>query len=262
VIAANDDDLWNEAGAITPFYLKPYFYQTGWFYLFCCAVLLIAGTGLHRLRLKNVRREFKAVLSERTRIAREIHDGLVQSLAGVVLQLETGQLSSQDSAQRHFARALDLARKGVQEARRAIDNLRPENGGTHSELPDAIRSMAEQRLQHSGMSLQFDVIGEPTPLSETLQSELLRICQEALQNVLKHSGAQLVHIYMEYENRLLRLSIKDDGKGFEQNAASQRGHFGLIGMRERAEKIGADLKIQSASGQGSLIQICVRKTKD
>src|SRR5690242_20165810 len=91
--------------------------------------------GFHRLGVGIVRSEFKAVVSERTRIAREIHDGLVQSLAGVVLQLETAeQLPSQDSAKHHFRRALDLARQGVQDARRAIDDLRPASASKHAEF--------------------------------------------------------------------------------------------------------------------------------
>ena len=257
VEACNNDGVWNAAGASTQFYLKPYFYQTGWFYLLCVAASILAATGLHRLRLRKVRREFKAVLLERTRIAREIHDGLVQSLAGVVLQLETAQqLSSQESAKRHFNRALDLARQGVQDARHAIDNLRPVELRP-ADFPEHMRSLMQQQLQNSNVSLDFAVIGEPLSLSEATQSQLLRICQESIQNVLKHSEAENVNVKMEYGKSLVRLSIRDNGKGFDPNSVSPQGHFGLIGMRERAAGLGANLQIQSHAGEGTLIRVSV-----
>jgi signal transduction histidine kinase len=208
------------------------------------------------LRLRKVRREFRAVLSERARIAREIHDGLIQTLAGVVMQLETAQLlPSQESSQR-LDRALDLARQGVQDARLAIGDLRPaDEKGRLVEFSELVRQLAQLQIQNNGLSLDFQVIGSPFSLSESVQTELLRICQESFQNILKHSEASAVEVHVEYGNGILKLSIRDNGKGFDVNSDSPRGHFGLIGLRERAAQLGADLGIQSASGQGTIINI-------
>jgi signal transduction histidine kinase len=209
------------------------------------------------LRLRKVRREFKVVLLERTRIAREMHDGLVQVLAGVVLQLETvQQLASQESAKQHFQRALDLARQGVRDARHAIDNLRSAEMQS-VDFPERLRNLTQQQVENSNVSLKFDLTGQPVSLSQPIQSELLRICQESLQNILKHSEAQKVNIRMEYGEGVVRLSIQDDGKGFDPDSASPQGHFGLIGIRERAAELGAELMIQSRPGQGTLIHLSV-----
>ena len=122
VLASNNDDVWNEAGASLNFYVKPHFYQTTWFYFICIAAVFGAAMGLHRQKMRKASKEFVAVLSERSRIAREIHDGLTQGLAGVVMQLETVRLlPAGDQAEKHLDRALELARKSVEDARRTIE---------------------------------------------------------------------------------------------------------------------------------------------
>ncbi len=259
VIASNNDGVWNEKGASVSFYLKPYFYQTSWFYVLCGITVLFVGSGIHRTRLKKVSAEFKAVIAERSRIAREIHDGLAQSLAGIVMQLETAQLiSAKDKSQRHLDRALELARDGVQDARRAIGDLRP-TPLEAQDFPFALRSMIQHQLQDTNISFHFDLTGTPIAIPVNVQSELLRICQESAQNVIKHSQAQSLRVKMNYDNETLTVSIQDDGRGFDVNSLPPAGHYGLSGIRERCHQLGADLSIQSSPQKGTLVLISVSK---
>ncbi|MCI0447779.1 histidine kinase, partial [bacterium] len=155
VTASNNDGLWNESGASASFYLKPYFYQTIWFHVLCGVIVVFVGVLYHRYRIKKVSAEFKAVIEERARIAREIHDGLAQEVAGVVLQLETAQSLPNENSQKHLDRALQLARQSVREVRRAIGDLRPV-ALSPADFPDAIRSMFHQQLQDTNLMLRFD----------------------------------------------------------------------------------------------------------
>ena len=228
VIASNNDGLWNETGASASFHMKPYFYQTQWFYLVCGMVVLFVGSGLHRVRVKKVSSEFRAVIAERSRIAREIHDGLAQALAGIVMQLETAQLiPSNDKSQHHLDRALEMARDGVQDARRAIGDLRP-TPLEAQDFPFAIRSMIQHQLQDTNISFRFDLTGAPLSIPVDVQSELLRICQESTQNVIKHSQAQNLFVKMNYENESTQISIQDDGRGFRCGSASTRRTLRII----------------------------------
>jgi ligand-binding sensor domain-containing protein/signal transduction histidine kinase len=254
VIASNNDGVWNESGTNTSFYLKPYFYQTPWFYLLCGVMVVLVAVGFHRQRIKKVSAEFKAVIEERTRIAREIHDGLAQAVAGVVLQLETAQSSTKEKSQRHLDRALELARQSVQDVRHAIGDLRPPALGP-ADFPEAVRSMIHQQLQDANLTLQFDVTGNPVSLSEKIQTELFRICQESVQNVIKHSKAQTVSVKINYGPASLNLLVGDDGCGFDMNSGSIDGHYGLAGIRERAIHIGAECFIRSTPEQGTLVQV-------
>jgi ligand-binding sensor domain-containing protein/two-component sensor histidine kinase len=254
VIACNNDGVWNESGTKASFYLKPYFYQTVWFYAVCSVFVLFVAAGYHRHRIKKVSAEFRAVLEERARIAREIHDGIAQGIAGVVLQLETAQSLSRENSQRYLNRALELARQSVHEVRRAIGDLRPMTLGA-ADFPEAICSMVRQQVHDTNLKFDFDVSGNPIPLSENAQRELLRICQESVQNAIKHSNAQRVTVKIHYDPTAVNLSVEDDGSGFDVLSASSDSHFGLAGMRERAARMGGQLSIQSISGEGTLIEI-------
>ncbi|MCI0416212.1 histidine kinase [bacterium] len=254
VIASNNDGLWNESGAKISFYLRPYFYQTAWFYALCGVIFIFVAVSYHQHRIQKVSAEFKAVIEERARIAREIHDGLAQGVAGVVLQLETAQSSSEENSIKHVDRALQLARQSVREVRRAIGDLRPLSLAP-ADFPEAIRSMVSQQLQDTNLAFRFDVSGSPVPLSENIQAEVLRICQESVQNTIKHGRAQNLSVKINYEPTSVNLSVIDDGCGFNVQSASSNGHYGLAGMRERAARMGAQCSIRSSSGQGTFVEI-------
>ena len=257
VIASNNDGLWNETGDSLGFYLKPYFYQTFWFYLLCAIGLSLVAAAIYRFRIKKIKAEFDAVLAERTRIAREIHDTLAQGLSGIVLQLDAAQeVKSQKESNYHFSKAQDLARSSLKEARRTIWALRPQELES-SGLPTAISETAKRIIADSDLQFQMNVIGEPRKLSPQVEEQLLRISQEAITNVMKHARAKALWVEVKYESNKIELLVRDDGVGFNPDTASTDGHFGLTGIKERVHQIKGALRIQSQPETGTELFVSV-----
>jgi signal transduction histidine kinase len=208
---------------------------------------------------EKVQRE--ATLEERTRIARELHDTLEQALAGISLQLK-GLTAIWTPAPAEARRIIDMARSmvrhGQDEARRTVYNLR-QLAFEGSDLPAALSKMAGQTGDGSKPSVEVRIVGTPAALPTKLDSHLLRIGQEATTNALKHAQASHIRLELRYDQNCVQLAVSDDGCGFDvQSAApSDAGHFGLLGMRERAEKIGGRLKITSDAGTGTVVEVFV-----
>jgi len=205
--------------------------------------------------------EQKATLEERGRIARELHDSLEQALAGISLQLDgfartLGQLPVESARALHLARA--MVRHGQEEARRTVRNLRT-LALEKNDLPTALAQMAQSAGEGAAARIAMEVTGTRGPLSPKIESHLLRIGQEATTNALKHAQAKNIRLRLHYEPRVVELSIRDDGRGFDTERAlpSEAGHFGLLGMRERAEKIGGTLNLVSRPGAGTTVQVQV-----
>ncbi|MGH9761591.1 MAG: ATP-binding protein, partial [Blastocatellia bacterium] len=259
VIACNNDGVWNEAGASYGFRLKPHFYQTYWFYGLCLAGLGLAIWQFYLLRVRRIRSEFSAVLAERNRIAREIHDTLTQSLAGISLQLELVAkkiTSSAEAAKDHLNQARMLTRESLDDARRSIWDLRSQSL-EQEDLPTNLSRAARQLTANSAVRTQLKVTGTYRPLDKAIEGNLVRICQEAINNALKHAAPQRIDISLEFDADGTRLSVHDDGKGFESERPLPvaEGHFGLLGMRERAEQIGGKLTVRSAPGAGTEVSV-------
>ena len=258
VQAANNDGVWNEAGASLAFYVRPPFYRTFWFLLL--AVLGIAAIVilLYRLRLRRLHQQFQAVLAERNRVAREIHDTLAQSFVGVSVQLElTAQLlahSQIDAAGQQIDRTREYVRDGLAEARRSIWDLRAATA-QHT-LPTRLTRVAEQASTES-LPIQVNIGGTYRTVDAKLEDEILRIAQETLSNVARHAHASHVTIDLRYHSNRLTLTIADDGRGFDaaDNSLPSKGHFGVQGMRERAAQIHAQLVVESAPGQGTTVKL-------
>ena len=198
-----------------------------------------------------------AVLEERNRFAREIHDTLAQGFAGIVLQLEAAEQVLGDTApevQDHMARAKGLARDSLQEARRSVWDLLPQ---ALEQLPldTAIREEVRRRFDAQG---SFSVSGEQRPLSSSVQTALLRICQEALTNISRHAAATRVSVKMVFHPDAIHLEVRDDGIGFDRelSGASQEpgSGFGLIGMEQRARQLGGTIVVSSKKGQGTVVE--------
>jgi signal transduction histidine kinase/ligand-binding sensor domain-containing protein len=262
VQAANNDGVWNEAGAGLPFDLKPRFYQSLWFYALMtllAAGLVVAATMLvQRRRMLRTEREFNAVLGERNRIAREIHDTLAQGYVGVSVQLEVlAELlrkNRMEAAVKQLDKTRTQVREGLAEARQSIWALRSQDSGEKT-LPVRLRRMAEN-AGLGGLETQFLVFGAYRPLSQDTEQELLRIAQEAIQNVQRHSGAKCLTAQIEYLPGAVALEIRDDGRGFDMTEAAEReGHYGLTGMRERAATLGGTLEITSGPGRGTTVRV-------
>ena len=255
VIASNNDGVWNETGAAFGIYLKPYFYQTYWFYTLCLLALIMLAWLLFRLRVRGMQAQFGAVLAERTRIAREIHDNLAQEMTGISVQLEVVARKmppEAETAMTYLDRARQQVRHGIAEARRYVWELRSPTL-ENNDLPAALAETARRFTHETAIQVQVEVNGTFRPLAHAVEDNLLRIGQEAINNAVKHAHAQRILVNLVFDTRRVQLIVRDDGRGFDNQAArnEKAGHFGLIGMRERAEQIGGTLSIQSINGSGT-----------
>lgn len=255
VIASNNDGVWNQTGAAFSLYLKPYFYQTYWFYAVCLLVLVLLAWLLFRLRVRAMQAQFSAVLAERTRIAREIHDNLAQEMSGLSVQLEVVARTmppGADAARSSLDRARQQVRHGIAEARRYVWELRSPTL-ENNDLPAALTETARRLTHETAIQAQVEVNGTFRPLAQLVEDNLLRIGQEAINNAVKHAQAQRIFVNLVFDARRVQLIVRDDGRGFDNQVAGngRAGHFGLIGMRERAEQIGGTLSIQSTDGSGT-----------
>lgn len=255
VIASNNDGVWNQTGAAFALYLKPYFYQTYWFYAVCVLALAILAWLLFRLRVRGMQAQFGAVLAERTRIAREIHDNLAQEMAGISVQLEVVARKmppGAETAMTYLDRARQQVRHGIAEARRYVWELRSPTL-ENNDLPTALAETARRLTHETAIQAQVEVNGTFRPLAQLVEDNLLRIGQEAMNNAVKHSQAQRIFVNLVFDSRRVQLIVRDDGRGFDNTVAGngRAGHFGLIGMQERAEQIGGTLSINSTDGSGT-----------
>jgi signal transduction histidine kinase/ligand-binding sensor domain-containing protein len=264
VQAANNDGVWNAEGTALTFDLRPHFYQTLWFY----ALLAMAVVGLvvlvQRLRLKRAAQEFNAVLGERNRIAREIHDTLAQGYVGISVQLEVLaellRLSRVEAAEKHLDTTRAYVREGLADARQSIWALRSQDSG-ETTLPVKLRRMVETE-ESGGLKSRFSIFGAYRPLRPDAEREILRVAQEAIHNVRKHAGATQLDVQLEYRPSEIALEVRDDGQGFAADEAPGPGHFGLTGMRERAATIGGTLEVTSEAGVGTAVRLCVTARRD
>ena len=257
VIASNNDGVWNQTGASFALYLKPYFYQTYWFYAVCVLALAMLAWLIFRLRVRAMQAQFGAVLAERTRIAREIHDNLAQEMAGISVQLEVVARTippGADTAMTYLDRARQQVRHGIAEARRYVWALRSPTL-ENNDLPTALAETARRLTHETAIQAQVEVNGTFRPLVQLVENNLLRIGQEAMNNAVKHAQAQRIFVNLVFDARRVKLIVRDDGCGFDNQVAGNgsTGHFGLIGMQERAEQIGGTLSIHSAAGSGTEI---------
>jgi signal transduction histidine kinase/streptogramin lyase len=257
VIAANNDGVWNETGAALDFYLQPRFYQTYWFYLLCLLLLAFTAWQLYRLRVRRMALQFRAVLAERNRIAREIHDNLAQDILGISVQLElVARLmpAAAEAAKGHLDRARMLVRNSMTEARRYVWDLRSQEL-QKKDLPAALRDTTKRLTAQSNVETVVEVAGLMRPLPVEVETNLLRIGQEAINNAVKHARANRIEVGLNFDTRNVRLSVRDNGRGFDPSEQIADGHFGLLGMRERAEQIGGVLSIDSAPERGTQIAV-------
>jgi signal transduction histidine kinase/ligand-binding sensor domain-containing protein len=257
VQAANNDGLWSTAGAALTFELRPHYYQTAWFFV----LLLLAAAGivvlLLRLRLRRAEGEFRAVLGERNRIAREIHDTLAQGYVGVSVQLEVLaellRLKKPEEASKHLDLTRNYVREGLADARQSIWALRSQDSA-ETTLPVRLRRMTEAEDGH-GLEARFSIFGAYRPMPPGTEQEFLRVAQEAIHNVKKHAGAKQLFVQLEYGPDGVALEVRDDGSGFAARQEPQQGSFGLTGMRERAAAIGGTLEVESEPSRGTTVRL-------
>ncbi len=265
VIASNNSGVWNETGDTLEFSIAPAYYQSNWFYASCVAAFLAMLWGLYRLRLYQIRREFNAQLDgsveERMRVARELHDTLLQSFQASLIQMQAARnifARRPEKAEQSLDKAITMAAGAVAEGRNAIQDLRvhPAGGGDLAQLLTA----AGQELARSGEVqgnppfFRVTVEGERQDLEPLLQDEVYRIARELLRNAFRHAQAGRIEAEIRYESRQLRVHIRDDGKGIDPEilkAGGSAGHWGMPGMRERADRFGGKLDFWSEAGAGT-----------
>ena len=266
VIACNNDGVWSESAASFDFYLQPHFYRTYWFYSLLALALALLIWQFYRLRVRQIQGQFSAVLAERTRIARDIHDNLAQEMLGISMQLEVVARTippSADVARNHLDRVRMLVRHGIAEARRYVWDLRSQ-ALENKDLAAALADTARRLTADTTVYAQVQVSGTFRPLPEAVESNLLRICQEAINNAVRHAQAQRILVSLDFEIAQVRLTVRDNGRGFEYKFSSNgdSGHFGLVSMRERAEAMGGKFEIISRPNEGTEVNVAVPLSVD
>jgi ligand-binding sensor domain-containing protein/signal transduction histidine kinase len=256
VIGCNADGFCNETGASTSFSLAPHFYQRWWFPPLCAVLLGLAGWMIYQLRIHRLREQFNIILTERSRIARELHDTLIQGLSGITMEMQAlaGRLRTPEER----ATLEDIVRDAgtcLRETRRSVAGLRSQQG-PDSGLATAIAQAAKHITEAKAIKLKLKLDKGPNDISPEVQYNLLRIASEAVNNSVKHSGAKTIEVVLQTTPDMLQLSVKDDGSGFSRENGNVRpGHYGLIGMKERAAQIGAEFNMVSEPGRGTTISV-------
>jgi signal transduction histidine kinase/ligand-binding sensor domain-containing protein len=270
VIASNNSGVWNTQGAALDFSIAPAYWQTVWFRALCVVAFLGLLWTLYQLRLRQVTRAFElgleARVAERTRIARELHDTLLQSFQGLLLRFQTAARllpTRPVDAKEVLESTMDQAEQALADGRNAVQGLRPSAVESY-DLTDAIKSVGEELAADPAserfIPLSLRVEGAPRKLQPIVRDEIYRIAGEALRNSYRHSGATRIEVELQYDERHFELRVRDDGKGIDSKFLSEAGHgkhFGLSGMRERAAMIGGKLTLWTSPDSGTEIELTV-----
>jgi signal transduction histidine kinase len=263
VKACNSDGVWNEAGAALEFEIVPALYQTTWFATLCVVLLSAATYGLYVARLRQVGSRIKERLavrnSERERIARDLHDTLLQSTQGLILQFQaaTTEIARDSPTRQKMERALENADEVLAEGRDRVLDLRVAAESTR-DLPHAFSEAGQALALAANVRFSTSVQGQPRALLRRINEQAYSIGREALINAFRHAHATLIEVQVIYAEQALTIRIRDDGVGLDPQAlqaGARPGHWGLPGMRERAKEIGAQFTLWSRAGAGTEIEL-------
>lgn len=265
VSASNAGGAWSKNGASIAFTIAPAFYQTSWFYALCALACVALLTLLYRVRIAQVaaqvRGQMQARLAERERIARDLHDTLLQGMHGLIwrFQAATDRIPADQPARQLMEQSLDRADKLLEEGRDRLKELRPAGSGV-TDLAQAVAAEGEQLARHQSAKFQASVQGVPRDLHPIVREEAFLIAREALGNAFRHSGAKDIEVEVTCGDAALHIRVRDDGRGISApvlEAGGRPQHFGLIGMRERAKKLGGKLQIWSKPDAGTEVDLSV-----
>lgn len=236
---------------------KPYFYRTPWFVALCVLVVALICVLAYQMRMKRIHDRFKAVLAERTRLAREMHDTLIQGCVSISALLEaasSSEIGDNESRLHMIDYAATQIRATVDEARQAVWNLRGEEHNV-IDLETALHRMAERIRQEHGVEIVYRLRGKPFSVAQPAAHELMMVAREAVFNAILHGHAQQIEAELCYASDSLSLTVQDDGRGFDSAEAFSEGHFGLRGMRERIHRFDGRFEIDSTPHRGT--RVCV-----
>ncbi|UXA53430.1 histidine kinase [Xanthomonas prunicola] len=263
IAAANNDGVWNARGDTLDFVIEAAFVQT-WQFKVCCVLALLLALGIAwRMRARHVAGRLRARLEERyrerERIARELHDTLLQGTQGLILRLHAASRSLpwNDPRRLELEQAVDLAENALAEGRDRVNGLR-DSQSLHEDLAAALQRARNATMPPPSAALQVSVDGRPMRLRPLVADELFQLGREALANADRHADATGIALELRYGSRDFTLRIRDDGRGLDPDVLhghARTGHWGLTGMQERAQRIGAKMQLWSRPGSGTEIQI-------
>jgi signal transduction histidine kinase len=264
VRASNSDGLWNGNEATLRFDVQPMVWQTVWFRLSAVAMCVLAGWGWYRLRVRRVARQlnvrFEERLAERTRIAQELHDTLLQGFLSASMQLHVAaEAVPADSPAKGLLRHVQqLMTRVIDEGRNAVRGLRAASDAA-DDLEQAFARIPAEIAASGEIAFHVFVDGQPRPLHPIIRDEMYRIGREATVNAFRHSSGSRVEIEIEYSLHHVRMLVRDNGKGIDEDVlrTGRDGHWGLSGMRERAQRIGAGFRVWSRAGAGTEVELSV-----
>ena len=268
VQGSNSDGIWNQVGVSLPIRIMPPWWRTDWFRALGVGLFLAFLWAAYRVRIRQVQRAFEMTLDarvgERSRIARDLHDTLLQSFHGLLLRFQTVSYllpARPAEAKQQLDGAIEQAAKAITEGRDAVQGLRASTV-EGNDIAVAIRTLGDELASdvsaHSPPALRVAVEGEARDLSLIVRDEIYKIATEALRNAYRHAKAERVEVEVRYDNDEFRLRVRDDGKGIDQAvlaAQGVEGHYGLRGMPERAALIGGRLAVWSAAGSGTEVEL-------
>ena len=260
-VAGNLDGSWSESGSSLQVVVLPMFYETSWFLGLIATSLGAVVYLVWQVQVRNRRRQVLAAMAERARIGRELHDTLLQGLAAVPLYLENAENELGVSPLAMAERLKQLRHQveaSVRNARLAVSALRSSDS-TEGPFAQSLETAGKKAVRGHRVDFEFEVRGTPLRLAPAVQQQLLRIGQEAIANAICHAHAKTIRVELAYDTASLTLRVHDDGRGFDKvddHKPSEAGtHWGLSGMRERAQLIGASLSITSHPGHGVAMEV-------
>jgi signal transduction histidine kinase len=267
--AANNDGIWNETGTIAELYFRPHFYETYWFYASCLLGAVAVGASLHRWRVRQLAQQFNMRLegrvAERTRIARDLHDTLLQSFQGVLLKLHAlGYMipNRPDEAQKMLETVVEQGQEAITEGRDAVQGLRSSTLPAN-EIGKAISMFADElaadHADRNRPELCLQVEGAPRDLAPLLRDEIYQIGCEALRNAFRHACACRIEVEIHYDPRQFRLRVRDNGRGIDPKVLKEgrAGHYGLASLHERAKGVGGKMAVCSEVGSGTEAELTI-----
>jgi signal transduction histidine kinase len=267
--ACNNSAVWNEAGTFLDFSVAPAYYQTTWFRLSCLGAFLALLAALYQLRVwqvtERVRVQMEGRVVERERIARDLHDTLLQSFQGVLLKFHaaTYQLSDRPEAQKTLETVIEQARGAITEGRDAVQGLRSSTV-ISNDLARAISAIGDELAAdptgQKAPDFHVQVEGTTRDLAPLVRDEVHRIAGETLRNAFRHAQAERIEVEISYDRRQLRLRVRDNGKGIDPKVLAgggRAGHYGLPGMQERAKLVGGKLAVWSEIDSGTETELTI-----
>jgi ligand-binding sensor domain-containing protein/signal transduction histidine kinase len=242
--------------ASLPFVWRPQFYRTAWFYGLCAAAAALVAWAALRLYVRQTKARYALLFAERTRLAREMHDTVIQGCAGISTLLEAAsslQHIAADRTRQLLEQARVQARLTLDEARQAIWDLRQTQWG--NDIPATLQNFARQLSAEKNIPIEVEFHGDLRGMEERTLRGILLVAREAIRNAANHAGPRLIRIRVGLESGEARLEVMDDGRGFvpAEGAADSAGHYGIIGMRERVEQLGGSFQLRSSPGGGTAV---------